>query len=177
MDEVSVRPRAEAHRMATPEAFRGGMRRLAGACTIITSTDGSGAPEGWVGLAATAVASVTADPPRLLVCINRNVWAHKVITASGVLAINVLGKAQESILGRFSGAGICAPAEKFHVGNWRAGATGAPLLGDALVAFDCTVTETIVASTHDIFLGDVLAVHEHGDAIDPLIYFNGAFFS
>ena len=162
---------------ATSEAFRRGMRRLAGACTIITSSDGSGAAEGWVGLAATAVCSVTADPPRLLVCINRNVWAHKTITASGILVVNVLGKAQDAVLSRFSGAGVCAPEEKFHSGNWRAGITGAPLLEDALVTFDCVIAETIAASTHDIFICDVVEVNDHGAVADPLVYFNGKFFS
>lgn len=175
MMKAGVVSNLAAYEATTPEAFRHGMRRLAGACTIITSANGSGASEGWVGLAATALSSVTADPPRLLVCVNRNVWAHKAITASGVLAVNVLGKAQESILGRFSGAGICAPEEKFHVGNWRTGVTGAPLLGEALVSFDCAVTETIAASTHDIFLADVLEVHAQDNVVDPLIYFNGTF--
>ena len=54
-----------------PDRFRQGMRRLAGACTIVTSVAPGQGREGWVGLTATAVSSVTADPARLLVCINR----------------------------------------------------------------------------------------------------------
>jgi flavin reductase len=66
----------------TPDLFRQGMRRLAGACTIITSVAPGQGREGWVGMTATAVASVTADPARLLVCINRSTWAHGVVSQS-----------------------------------------------------------------------------------------------
>ena len=157
------------------DAFRQGMRRLAGACNIITSGDGSDDRSAWVGLTATAVSSLTAEPPRLLVCINRSVWAHGVITRSGVIGVNVLDGDQEALALRFAGRGACAPQEKFAVGDWSVQASGAPLLADALVGFDCRVAETVVASSHDVFICDVVGVRLREAVSDPLIYFNGAF--
>ena len=157
------------------DAFRQAMRRLAGACSVVTSSDGTGAAEGWGGLAATAVCSVSADPPRLLVCVNRSVFAHRLIVQSRALAVNVLERRQEPIARRFSGSGGCAPQEKFQLGRWEAISTGAPVLHEALAAFDCRVVEIAPGSSHDIFICDVVAVREHGQAQDPLIYFNGEF--
>jgi flavin reductase (DIM6/NTAB) family NADH-FMN oxidoreductase RutF len=157
------------------DAFRQAMRRLAGACCVITSSDGTGAAQGWGGLAATAVCSVSAEPPRLLVCVNRQVFAHRLIVQSGALAVNVLERRQEPIARRFSGSGACAPEDKFRLGRWEAVSTGAPVLNEALAAFDCRVVEVAPGSSHDIFICDVVAVREHGQPQDPLIYFNGEF--
>ncbi|WP_327751606.1 flavin reductase [Sphingobium sp. SJ10-10] len=156
-----------------PDLFRQGMRRLAGACTIITSVAPGQGREGWAGLTATAVASVTAEPARLLVCINRSTWAHNIISQSRILGVNVLGDDALPLAKRFAGG--VPPEEKFAEGNWLTATSGAPLLGSALASFDCLVGESIEASTHDIFICDVLGVLLREPGGDPLIYFDGAF--
>lgn len=58
------------------------MRRLGAACTVIASMkDGV-----RVGLTATAVCSVSAAPPRLLVCVNQKVRAHAVTEEGSLTA-------------------------------------------------------------------------------------------
>lgn len=126
-------------------------------------------------MTATAVASVTADPARLLVCINRSTWAHGIITQSNILGVNVLGNDALDLAKRFAGG--VRPEEKFAEGSWSASHEGAPLLGEALASFDCRVSESIEASTHDIFICDVLGVLVRETVNDPLIYFDGAFLS
>ncbi len=159
----------------SPDLFRQGMRRLAGACTIITSVAPGEGGDSWAGMTATAIASVTADPARLLVCINRSTWAHNIIRQSGAVGINVLGDDGLSLAKLFATG---APAvEKFAQGNWQTSASGAPLLSSALVCFDCRVAECVAASTHDIFICDVLDVVLRDTAGEPLIYFDGAFIS
>ena len=59
--------------------YRDAMARLAAAVNIIT-TDG---PSGRAGFTATAVCSVTDEPPTLLVCLNRSASAHPIVTANG----------------------------------------------------------------------------------------------
>lgn len=157
----------------TPDLFKQGMRRLAGACTIITSVAPGQGREGWAGMTATAVASVTAEPARLLVCINRSTWAHGIVSQSRVLGVNVLGEDALPMARRFAGG--VRPEEKFNEGTWLTATSGAPLLANALVSFDCLVSESIEASTHDIFICDVLGVLLREPGGDPLIYFDGAF--
>jgi len=158
---------------ATTDQFRQGMRRLAGACTIITSVASGQGREGWAGITATAVASVTADPARLLICVNRSTWTHGVITQSRILGVNVLGSDALPLAKRFAGG--VRPEEKFAEGNWLTATSGAPLLASALASFDCLVSESIAASTHDIFICDVVGVLLRESRGDPLIYFDGAF--
>ena len=157
----------------TSDLFRQGMRRLAGACTIITSVAPGQGREGWAGMTATAVASVTADPARLLICVNRSTWAHGIISQSRILGVNVLGSDALPLAKRFAGG--VRPEEKFAEGTWLTATSGAPLLASALASFDCLVSESIEASTHDIFICDVLGVLLREPGGDPLIYFDGAF--
>lgn len=155
------------------DLFRAGMRRLAGACTIITSALPGEGRSSWTGMAATAVASVTAEPAKLLVCINRSTWAHGVIAKSGILAVNVLGDDALALANRFSGG--VKPDEKFDEGGWMIAASGAPVLEEALTSFDCRVSERVAASTHDIFICDVIGVQLRDQVGGPLIYFDGTF--
>lgn len=155
------------------DLFRQGMRRLAGATTIITSLAPGEGRGGWVGMTATAVASVSADPARLLVCVNRSTFAHGVISRSGMLGVNVLGRDELGMATRFAGG--VPPQERFAAGEWQAAPGGAPLLRSALAGFDCAVAECVTASTHDIFICDVRDVLIRPLGGDPLIYFDGAF--
>lgn len=160
---------------ALPGRFRAGMARLGSACTIITS-----AQQGErAGLTATAVCSVSVDPPRLLVCVNRSTHAHSIIEASQVLAVNVLSAEQEPLARRFAGMveGVSGP-EKFQGGLWHDSLAGVPLLAGALVSFECRVLSSSEHGSHSVFLCDVTAVHAldielHSRA--ALLYFNRNF--
>lgn len=178
MASASLRPplTAEAREQSVCEArdrFRQGMRRLAGACTIITSVAPGQGREGWTGMTATAVVSVTAEPARLLVCVNRSTWAHGVISQSRILGVNVLDADALPLAKRFSGG--VPPEEKFAGASWLTATSGAPLLANALASFDCLVSEVVEASTHDIIICEVLGVLLREPGGDPLIYFDGAF--
>ena len=67
------------------------------------------------------------------------------------------------------------PEQKFDEGLWLTSSSGVPLLAEALVSFECLVTENVKASTHDIFICDVLNILLRERCGEPLIYFDGAF--
>jgi len=155
-------------------AFRSGMRRLAGAVCILTLRKG----ELRAGLTATAVVSVSAEPPRLLVCINRNVFAHRLLEVGAALCVNVLHENNLPAAQSFAGmlAGVDGE-QRFAHGAWRdTEDDGAPLLEDALGAFQCRVVELIDAASHSMVLCEVRQVHlpAHAEAA-PLLYFDGRF--
>lgn len=154
--------------------FRCGMRHFASAVTIVTARYG----DQRAGLTATAVCSVTADPPRLVVFVNKNVVAARLIINSGALCVNVLSCEQELIAKAFSGMLDNAKGEaRFDYGCWHELVSGAPVLDKALVNFDCRVMRVYEESTHYAFSCDVLAscVCQNQDK-NALIYFNGSFF-
>lgn len=155
----------------TSEEHRYGMRHFAVGVTIITARDG----ETRAGLTATAVCSVTADPPRLVVFVNKNVAASDVILNSGALCVNVLAGDQEEVAKVFAGMLKEVHGEaRFEHGRWRELATGAPTLDGSLANFDCRVIKVFDESTHNAFLCEVLATCERNDG-EALIYLNGAF--
>jgi flavin reductase (DIM6/NTAB) family NADH-FMN oxidoreductase RutF len=154
----------------TAEEFRAQMRHLAGAVTVIAT----GAPGQRFGLTATAVCSLSDDPPTLLACVNRTASAHDVISSNRTFSINLLADDQEDVAGRFAGRAGSRGEARFEGAAWHALATGAPILAGALAAFDCEITQEHVFATHTIFIGRVVASAAR-DAADPLIYLRGAF--
>lgn len=153
------------------EDHRYGMRHFAVGVTIITASDG----ENKAGLTATAVCSVTADPPRLVVFVNKDVAASEIILKSGALCVNILASEQEETAKIFAGMNKEVHGEaRFEHGQWRELATGAPSLDGTLANFDCRVIKVFDESTHHAFLCEVMATCERDDG-EALIYLNGAF--
>ncbi|BAU38485.1 flavin mononucleotide (FMN) reductase [Acetobacter pasteurianus NBRC 101655] len=135
------------------DIFRNGMAALSSAVTVVT-TDG---PHGPHGFTASAVCSVSDTPPTLLVCVNRSTSAHPYILEHGVLAINVLHEGQDHLSNAFSSRSR-SMAERFAAGKWHKGLTGAPVLDDALVSFDCRIREIRDVGTHTVIIAHVVDV-------------------
>jgi flavin reductase len=137
------------------QEFRDAMARLGAAVNIIT-TDGAA---GLGGITATAVCSVTDDPPTLLVCLNRTSPRSALFLANGVLCVNTLAAAQTPVSGAFSAPSDKADmASRFAAGTWTRLATGAPVLEGAAASFDCRITEVMEQGTHSVVFAKVEAV-------------------
>lgn len=132
-------------------------------CVITTALAGK-----RFGLTATAVSSVSAVPPRLLVCINKSGVSHDKILAAGRFCVNVLAEEQDKIATVFAGMGGNA-ADKFETGEWTTLKTGSPVLVGAAAVFDCMLGETCDQSTHRVVFGDVVATAERR-GMDTLLY-------
>lgn len=145
--------------------YREAMARLGAAVNIIT-TDGSA---GRHGFTASAVCSVTDEPPTLLVCMNRNASAAGHFRENGVLAVNVLTGLHQDLSGLFAGR-TKDMLERFAGAGWKTTKTGAPLLEDASVAFDCRISEIKDIGTHSVLFCEVEDVVMRGEP-EALIYF------
>jgi flavin reductase (NADH)/flavin reductase len=153
-----------------PASFKAGMRFLAGGVCIITSLS----PDGRrAGLTATAVCSVSAEPPVLLVCVHRDTRSHDVIRDAGVFAVNVLDVLDQRLAHRFSST--AAADARFYGADWTQLLTGAPVLESALASFDCRILQAVDVGTHRIVLGAVQAVRLGPAGGRPLLYANGSY--
>jgi flavin reductase (DIM6/NTAB) family NADH-FMN oxidoreductase RutF len=150
------------------EQFKLGMRLLAGAVNIITSAHGGRR----YGMTATAVCSVSADPPTVLACINKLATTYGVVAKSKVFCVNVLRAEDSELSGTFSGA--TSGEGRFKSRDWTRLATGAPVLIDSLVSFDCRVVKKVMHGTHGIFFGQVEQVLV-GKQGKPLLYSEGQY--
>lgn len=147
-----------------PDTFRTAMSRFPGAVTIITTR----AENERRGITATAVCSVSAEPPSLLICVNRKTGTCASIQESGFFNINLLPDPSGELAMRFAGAGGATGEEKFAHGNWSEDMRGLPVLEEALVAFSCEVREQMEAGSHTVFIGQIVDIRL-GDGA-PLLY-------
>lgn len=150
--------------------FRDAMARLGAAVNVITS-DG---PAGLAGCTASAVCSVTDDPPTLLLCLNRSSVNNASFKTNGVVCVNTLGHAHEELSGVFAGRTGVDIGGRFAAAQWQRGTTGAPILADASVAFDCTVSQCVEVGTHTVFFCEVQEIRL-GPADQGLIYFGRSY--
>jgi flavin reductase (DIM6/NTAB) family NADH-FMN oxidoreductase RutF len=148
--------------------FKQGMRSLAGTVTLITSAHASHR----YGMTATAVCSATADPPTVLVCVNKSTTTHDAIVKSGAFCVNVLRYEDRELSTLFGGAE--KGEARFKSDQWTHLITGSPVLLSSLVSFDCSIAKKISHGTHSIFLGAVqhLLIGKKGK---PLLYADGQY--
>ncbi|ARM91213.1 FMN reductase (NADH) 1 (plasmid) [Rhizobium sp. CIAT894] len=146
-------------------AFKAAMRRFTSTICLIT-TELNGVRH---GMAATAVQSVTADPPTVLVCINQSASVNQPLKISGKFAVNMLHLSHAGLVPLFSGQ--LKGEERFHYGEWLS-LDGMPVLSDAQAAFVCKLKDVVHVGTHDVVLGEVLEAR-FIESIAPLLYENG----
>lgn len=120
------------------------------------------------GLTATAMTSVTASPPRLLVCVNKGGITHGKITSAGAFCVNVLSEDQEQVAMVFAGMSG-DNTDRFASGKWTTLKTGAPALMGAAAVFDCRLVEVADQSSHSVFFGEVVATGRRPGQ-DTLLY-------
>ena len=155
---------------ASKEHYREAMARLGAAVNVIT-TDG---PGGRAGFTASAVCSVTDTPPTLLVCANRGNDSYPAFIANRVLCVNTLAPTGEHLSPLFAGLTDHPIETRFDSADWIRLATGAPVLADAAVAFDCRIDQVVSVGTHDVFFCVVETTHL-GPLHEGLIYYARAY--
>ncbi len=136
--------------------FRDAMSLLAAAVNVITTKGAAG----LYGFTASAVCSVTDSPPTLLVCMNQAARSHGHFIDNKILSVNVLGAQHEALSNAF--ASNLSTQDRFAHGSWTTLATGAPILQDALVSFDCIIEDITEVGTHSVFMCRVVGIR-HAD--------------
>ncbi len=120
-------------------------------------------------MTATAVCSVSAEPPTVLVAVNRDNRSHPAVAASGVFAVHVLGRHQHRLASLFASK----VEEPFAGLDFDVGVTGCPLLAGADACCECVVVQSVDAGTHTLFVGRVVAAGA-GEG-EPLVYHSGGY--
>ncbi|MBV8511478.1 MAG: flavin reductase [Xanthobacteraceae bacterium] len=149
--------------------FLRGMRRFASSVCVVASMD-SGKPH---GATVTSLASVSVEPPTLLVCLNHKGRCAGAIRATGRFCVNLLDERAVHVAELFSGKSPDCNAVRFDRVDWRPGDTGCPILVESLSAFECEVEHMLRVNTHWVFLGTVVA--SSVGVGQPLIYGDRAF--
>ncbi|PAU74087.1 hypothetical protein CK498_24610 [Halomonas salipaludis] len=146
--------------------FRAAMARLGAAVNVIT-TDGIA---GRGGFTATAVCSLSDNPPSILVCMNRGSAQNAIFRTNGALCVNILGEKQRFLADKFAGATREDTAARFASAQWEATDTGAPALADSLASIDTWIRQILEVATHDVMVCDVVRIRMN-EPTSALIYF------
>jgi flavin reductase (DIM6/NTAB) family NADH-FMN oxidoreductase RutF/DNA-binding GntR family transcriptional regulator len=121
------------------------------------------------GVTASAVTSLSVNPPMLLVCINQNTGTRHAIAANKVFGVNILHEDQGDIAIQFA-----RPSpNKFKGVDYSYGKLGEPILNDLLAHLECRVVQEVTGGTHSVFLAEV--VHASAEERNPLTYYRGSF--
>ncbi|HKP10528.1 MAG TPA: flavin reductase family protein [Blastocatellia bacterium] len=148
------------------DEFRSAMSRFASGVTVVTAKTEDGQPS---GLTVSSFASLSLEPPLVLICIDKRASIHDLLVEGRHFAVNVLGEEQEILSRRFASR----DADRFSGTGYADGVTGMPLLNDVLVAIECRIVHTYPGGDHTIVVGEV----EHAAVSDgkPLAYFRGGY--
>ena len=150
--------------------FVDAMRYVPGAVAVIATA----AAGDRRGLAATAWCSLSADPPTILVCINRGASAHPFVIATRAFSVNVLSPSHTEMVAIFSARRALDGDARFADGRWSTGGLGQPLLRDALVSLECSLIDAHDYGSHTVMIGRVVGVESQGKD-GALMYVGGGY--
>jgi flavin reductase (DIM6/NTAB) family NADH-FMN oxidoreductase RutF/ADP-ribose pyrophosphatase YjhB (NUDIX family) len=150
-----------------PRALRDAFGAFLTGVTVVTTHNPAGEP---IGFTANSFASVSLDPPLLLVCIARSSRNYEAVTSAKGFAINILAESQKDVSNTFA-----RPVEdRFAAVKWNLGPHGSPVFADVAAWFDCATESIVEAGDHAILIGKVEAF-ENGKA-NGLGYARGGYF-
>jgi flavin reductase (DIM6/NTAB) family NADH-FMN oxidoreductase RutF len=148
------------------EDFRKALRHFPAGVTIVTVRAG----EKIHGLTVSAFASVSADPPMIMIIIENRHHAYSLLEEpEAVFAVNILGEEQSELSNRFAWV---KDEDRFAMGDWSKAETGAPILVDALAWLDCRIHARYPAGSHTIYVGEIHASSVPKEEAPPLVYWN-----
>jgi flavin reductase (DIM6/NTAB) family NADH-FMN oxidoreductase RutF len=150
--------------------FRDVMARLAASVVVISARLGTG----FRGLTATTLVSISAEPPMVLVGLERSTLTRNAVIESKAFNVSVLTRSQEFIAERFAGRAPAVAAAWNEVPHHMS-ANGIPLIDGCAAWLECTLAQVHEAGDHDICVGAVEnAIKGAGE---PLILWDRSFWS
>lgn len=113
-------------------------------------------------------ANVSLDPAMIMVGIVPSRYSHHMVKESGCFVINFPKKSYKKEYG-YLGSTSGRDEDKFAKAaiRWENAAfVDAPLLTDCPVSIECSVVDSIMPGTHELFIGKVEAVHVAEEYLD-----------
>ena len=145
--------------------FKQAMAQFTSGVTVVTTE-----LEGELyGMTVASFASLSLEPPLVLVCAGRNMQTHNAIAAAKRFGVSILAQDQQELSGRFASKS----EDKFAGVDYRIGQLGVPLLAGAICTIECTLHSQLDGGDHSIFVGQVEDSQTTDDP--PLVYFRSGY--
>ena len=147
--------------------FRKALSSFATGVTVVTGLTPKDVP---VGVTVNSFASVSLDPPIILICLDNNTASLKAVCEGERFAVNILSENQQDLSEEFAG-----PQEhKFKDRAFETWDSGCPILPGCLTNLECTRLNAFEGGDHLIVLGRVDRI-EHADGGRPLLFYQSAY--
>src|SRR5215213_1337438 len=146
------------------DEFRAALGRFPSGVTVVTTKDAGGR---FHGITVSAFASVSLEPPMILVCIEKTTGSYYALQESEFFVVNILAEGQENLSNRFASQ----IPDKFETVGYRLGLGEIPVFEDALATLECRLAYAHEGGDHTIFVGLI----EKSEVKDekPLVYWHG----
>jgi flavin reductase (DIM6/NTAB) family NADH-FMN oxidoreductase RutF len=155
--------------MIDRDQLRDVLAKFASGVTVVTTAD----ERGFHGVTVSAFCSLSLDPALVLVCIDKAIQSHDLITSAPAFAVNILARGQTFLAEQFSGQTPLADPDFGRVPH-RLSALGLPLIRDTVAWIECRTWAAYDGGDHTIFTGAVQSLGV-GEQDDPLIHFDRTF--
>ena len=150
----------------SPDEFRAVLGRFPSGVTVVTTRGADGSDQ---GMTVSAFASLSLEPPLILICIEKSASVHEALTTADGFVVNVLAARQEQVARRFSIVDI----DRFEGVGFTRSSQSYAILDDALAVIECSRVSMCDGGDHTIILGEVEATRaERGT---PLLYYRGGY--
>lgn len=152
--------------MLDPDTFRAVLGRFATGVTVVTAVDAAGRDH---GMTVSAFASLSLDPPLVLVCVDHEASMHPLLNEATHFAVNILASDQEALSRRFSHK----DPNRFDGVGYTRGRSGAAILDDVLAWLECRVAARHPGGDHTLVIGQVETAEARAEK--PLLYYRGGY--
>lgn len=143
----------------SPDELKRAVRHFASGVTIVAAVEDD-VPH---GMTASSFASVSLQPPLVLVSLEEGSRTRALIGTTGRFAVNILRIDQMEIARAFARSGDRSFDALPHTLQ-----DGFAFLDDAIANLGCVTTSVVPAGDHEIFIAEVVATRAAGG--DPLVY-------
>jgi flavin reductase (DIM6/NTAB) family NADH-FMN oxidoreductase RutF len=146
------------------------MARLPSSVVVVSARAG----EGYRGLTASSLVSISLEPPMVLVGLEHEAATRAAVVEGKAFNVSVLTRSQEFIADRFAGR---APAidTRWEQVPHRLGTNGIPLIDGCAAWLECRLIQVHATGDHDVCIAEVEAATAGSG--DPLILWDRAFWT
>ena len=146
------------------DEFRSALSRFPSGVTVVTTRDREGV---FHGITVSSFASLSLEPPLILVCIEKTTGSHYALQESEFFVVNVLAEGQENLSNRFASQ----ISDRFDGVDFRLGLGDVPVLENVLATLECRLAYAHEGGDHTIFVG--LVEKSEVKSEKPLVYWHG----
>ena len=154
---------------ATPpvdsRAYRTAAGTIAKGVTVVAAGEG----ENLRAMTVSAVNSLSLEPMLNLVCVHKKAKFLEALEREKRFSVNILRREQKNLSNFFAGIWTEVAPPDYEFVTWH----GVPRLKNCAATIGCKLYDMVEGGDHWIVIGQIIAVHQGQEPIEPLLFYRG----